>query len=99
MEVTALMDNEPAPGAAGIVSEHGLSYLVETPGGTVLFDTGVSGAFADNAAALGKDLSTVTATVVSHHHFDHTGGLDRFFEKPVMGDRLSYFGGGAQVQV
>ncbi|MFH1981564.1 MAG: MBL fold metallo-hydrolase [Pseudomonadota bacterium] len=81
MEVTVLMDNDTAPGAAGIVAEHGLSYMVETPGGTVLFDTGVSGAFADNAAVLGKDLSAVTAAVISHHHFDHTGGLDRFFEK------------------
>lgn len=78
MKITALIDNEAAAGMHGMAAEHGLSYLVETDGGSVLFDTGVTGAFADNAAKLGIDLSAVTAAVISHHHFDHTGGLDRF---------------------
>jgi 7,8-dihydropterin-6-yl-methyl-4-(beta-D-ribofuranosyl)aminobenzene 5'-phosphate synthase len=42
---------------------------------------GTSGAFADNAQQLGIDLRTVEVAVLSHHHFDHGGGLRRFFEE------------------
>jgi 7,8-dihydropterin-6-yl-methyl-4-(beta-D-ribofuranosyl)aminobenzene 5'-phosphate synthase len=49
-------------------------------GSKILFDMGASPAFADNAEALGIDLADVGVAVVSHHHFDHGGGLERFFE-------------------
>lgn len=62
------------------VAEHGLSLLVETAGQRVLFDTGASAAFADNAERMGIDLSTVDAVVLSHGHVDHGGGLSRFLE-------------------
>ena len=80
MRVTALIENETSDGFDQLQSEHGLSLHVETAESTVLFDTGSSGAFADNAAALGIDLAGVDLAVLSHQHYDHGGGLGRFFD-------------------
>lgn len=55
--------------------EHGVSFLLENESATILFDTGKSGAFLDNAARMSSDLSQVTEIVLSHGHYDHTGGL------------------------
>ncbi len=72
IRITVLVDNRAAPGLA---AEHGLSLWVEAGGGRILFDTGQGGALAGNARALGADLASANAVVLSHGHFDHTGGL------------------------
>jgi 7,8-dihydropterin-6-yl-methyl-4-(beta-D-ribofuranosyl)aminobenzene 5'-phosphate synthase len=64
----------------GLRAEHGFSALVEVRAGdrrsTVLFDTGLSpDAMVDNADRLGVSFDDVQATVLSHGHFDHAGGL------------------------
>ena len=59
----------------GILAEHGLSFLVETGEGTVLFDTGQGQVLIPNAATMEVDLGKVDRIVLSHGHFDHTGGL------------------------
>lgn len=59
----------------GFMCEHGLSFLLTSDDAVVLFDTGASSAFLDNAARMGCDLGAVTHVVLSHGHFDHTGGL------------------------
>lgn len=66
--------SDDAPGE-GFAEEHGFSLWLEGPGGPFLFDTGASGLFARNAAALGIDLSRAKAILLSHGHYDHTGGL------------------------
>ena len=74
LRLTVLVENT-SPGG-GLVAEHGLALLLETERGTVLFDTGATPAvLAANAAALGSDLTRVSAIVLSHGHYDHTGGL------------------------
>jgi 7,8-dihydropterin-6-yl-methyl-4-(beta-D-ribofuranosyl)aminobenzene 5'-phosphate synthase len=63
-----------------ILAEHGFSAVVTiTKGGKprrIIFDFGFSeNGAAFNADALGVDLSTVEAMVLSHGHMDHFGGL------------------------
>ena len=70
--ITTLVENTAAGTLAG---EHGLSFLIKTPEGAVLFDTGQGHAISANVGALGVDLSRVTAIALSHGHYDHTGGL------------------------
>ena len=72
-ELTVLMENHAAE--SELAAEHGLSLWISTPAGTILFDTGGSGAFARNARALGVDLNSADAIVISHGHYDHAGGL------------------------
>lgn len=76
MQITVLIENN----ASGELScEPGLSLSVRLNGHHFLVDTGLSGAFADNASALGICLSDVEAVFLSHGHNDHSGGLPRFF--------------------
>jgi 7,8-dihydropterin-6-yl-methyl-4-(beta-D-ribofuranosyl)aminobenzene 5'-phosphate synthase len=81
MHVTALIENTAVEGRDDLSPEFGLSLHVEVNGISVLFDMGASGVFAENADTLGVDLSEVGVAVVSHQHFDHGGGLERFFER------------------
>ena len=78
MKITVLIDNNANE---GLKAEWGLSLLIEHEGAVYLADTGATDAFAENAAALGIDLSTVDACVLSHAHFDHAGGLRSFFAR------------------
>ncbi len=79
LKISVLIENSTA--LSHIVAEHGLSLLIETQGHRILFDTGASGAFADNAAYMGVDLGSVDACVISHGHYDHGGGLSRFLQQ------------------
>lgn len=56
-------------------AEHGLSLWIETPDARILFDTGQGEAFPHNARALGIPLDQARAIILSHGHYDHTGGL------------------------
>jgi 7,8-dihydropterin-6-yl-methyl-4-(beta-D-ribofuranosyl)aminobenzene 5'-phosphate synthase len=80
MRITALIENTRPDDRAELTAEFGLSLFVERDGQRILFDTGASGAFSENAEKLGIDLQGVDAVVISHHHFDHGGGLARFLE-------------------
>jgi len=72
--VTCVVDN--AVGDAACWGEHGLSFLVETGGHRILFDTGLSGSvLGHNLDGLRIHTDDVQTVVLSHGHSDHTGGL------------------------
>ena len=58
-----------------LMGEPGLSFILETKGKKILFDTGYSDAFLANAGKMGISLRDLDYVVLSHGHRDHTGGL------------------------
>lgn len=72
MRVTLVVDNLAL---GSLRSEHGLSILVESSSGSVLFDTGQTDAWLENLGSLGAHLSEIKAIALSHGHYDHAGGL------------------------
>jgi len=70
--ITILVDNHAGEGLA---AEHAFSLLIEAAGRRILFDTGQGPALAANVRALQADLRDCHALVISHGHYDHTGGL------------------------
>ena len=77
MKITLIVDNE-AP--TGMVAEHGFAAWIDTGTECFLFDTGQGSALIPNAAALGIDLSSANALVLSHGHYDHTGAVPAFLD-------------------
>jgi 7,8-dihydropterin-6-yl-methyl-4-(beta-D-ribofuranosyl)aminobenzene 5'-phosphate synthase len=70
--ITTLVDNTTAD---KLQSEHGLSLWIEFGDKRVLFDTGQSDMIIRNAELLGINLTGADTIVISHGHYDHTGGL------------------------
>lgn len=62
------------------LAEHGLSIYIETDCIKLLFDTGATNLFYDNAKKISVDLTDVDACIISHGHYDHTGGVPLFCE-------------------
>ena len=76
MEFQFLVENKTE--TEGVLAEHGLSIYIDTGDKKILFDAGASDAFAMNADRMKVDLSQVDFAVVSHGHYDHTGGFPMF---------------------
>lgn len=80
MRLTCVVDNSVET-SSSLWGEHGLSFMIETDEEKILFDTGQSGDVLlhnlDKLKEKPKDFSTV---VLSHGHYDHTGGLAAFLK-------------------
>ncbi len=79
MRIVVLMENNA--GNAGILAEHGLSIYVETSRHHLLVDAGPSADTWQNAAQLNIDISAIDTLVLSHGHYDHSGGIMDFAYK------------------
>ena len=71
-KITILVDNYAENGFG---AEHGLSIWIEHENRHILFDTGQKNTFGKNAERLDIDIAQMDALVLSHGHFDHTGGI------------------------
>jgi len=73
LRISTLSENAAIMG--DFLAEWGLSILIETDEVNILLDTGRSISATYNADTLGIDLSKIDKIVLSHSHYDHTGGL------------------------
>jgi 7,8-dihydropterin-6-yl-methyl-4-(beta-D-ribofuranosyl)aminobenzene 5'-phosphate synthase len=80
MKITTLIDNRPSPDDHELTAEWGLSLCVEMNCRQLLIDMGATDAFARNAERLSIDIAAIDVAILSHHHYDHGGGLRRFLE-------------------
>jgi len=78
VRITILVDNQAGE---GLVAEHGFALWIETGTRRILFDTGEGPALLKNALKLGVDLKTADGLVLSHGHYDHTGGVAALLAK------------------
>ena len=79
VRITTLSEN--TAGRGNLLAEWGLSIMMETEKTSVLLDTGSSISAAHNVDTLGIDLNKIDRIVLSHGHYDHTGGLRQLLQK------------------
>lgn len=72
--ITILCENT-AGRHLGVTGEHGFAALIEKDGEKILVDTGQGMTLKNNADTLMIDLGQIKKIVLSHGHYDHTGGL------------------------
>lgn len=73
MQLHMLLENKKSD--SRLQARHGLSILLETKEGKLLFDVGPSKAYLKNAEKMGISLGSLAAIILSHGHSDHIGGL------------------------
>lgn len=91
LKVTVVVENTARMGVEGVLGKHGFCALIEAKNKDytvkVLLDAGPSpDVLLNNLKALNLDLSGLDVIVVSHGHYDHTGGLLevlKMVEKPI----------------
>jgi len=76
MIIKTLIENVPL--SADFGAEHGLSLYIETQSNKILFDTGASSLFLENAKKLEVNIADIDYLIISHGHYDHGGGLKAF---------------------
>jgi 7,8-dihydropterin-6-yl-methyl-4-(beta-D-ribofuranosyl)aminobenzene 5'-phosphate synthase len=76
MKVQILVENRASQPEC--LAEHGLSVFIESGERKILFDLGATEIYLQNAKRMKIDLEQVDTVVVSHGHYDHTGGIPSF---------------------
>ena len=80
MKLTLIYDNTCINDE--LESDWGFAALLEKGGRKLLFDTGANGRILlDNMAKLNIAPKNIDEVFISHHHYDHTGGLSSFLNQ------------------
>jgi 7,8-dihydropterin-6-yl-methyl-4-(beta-D-ribofuranosyl)aminobenzene 5'-phosphate synthase len=87
ISITVLVENTVS--REELRAEHGLSVLIETPHGQILWDTGQSPLFIENARKMGVQIENISSIALSHGHYDHTGGLSAIL---ALNPRMKVYG-------
>ena len=87
LSITVLVENTVS--REELRAEHGFSVWIETPHGNVLWDTGQSNLFIENARKMSVQIENVSCIALSHGHYDHTGGLSAIL---VLNPRIKVYG-------
>ena len=86
MKIRVLVDNQAQEGFA---SEHGLSLLFHFEEENLLFDTGAGRALEENFSKIAPEYKKISTLVLSHGHYDHSGGVASFLSSGFDG-RIFY---------
>jgi len=79
LRITALAENNNEE-HKDLNKEFGFAVYIENGEDKIIFDTAKAGEFLSNAEKLNIDLGEANAVVLSHAHYDHCGGLLRYFD-------------------
>lgn len=86
LNIKVLSDNKSA---SGLPEEHGFSLYIKLEEKALLFDTGASENLFVNVSAMHIALENLDCLLLSHGHYDHTGGVEelllRFPDIPIYG--------------
>ena len=72
LQITTLIENHSH---SALLSEHGLALYIDDDDEKILFDLGKSDRLFTNAKELAIDLSQIKKVIISHAHYDHSGGF------------------------
>lgn len=75
IQVIVLCDN--FVGKPGLLGEHGFALFVKFNDKALLFDTGAGYTLLHNAQSLNIPINSLSHIVISHGHYDHTGGMKK----------------------
>ncbi len=78
MKITVLVENTGNP---PFKYEHGLSFLIEFEGEKYLLDAGTTDMFIQNAQLLDENIMDIKTCVLSHGHYDHSGGFGTYLKE------------------
>ncbi|MGI6686224.1 MAG: MBL fold metallo-hydrolase [Bacillota bacterium] len=79
LKITTLAENNNAEHES-LTKEFGFSVYIENGSDKIIFDTAKAGEFLNNAQKLNIDLDEANTLVLSHAHYDHCGGVIKFFD-------------------
>jgi len=80
LKITVVFDNYPY--SPNLKTGFGFACVLETDGRKILFDTGSDGGvLLSNMLDIGVTPQDIDTIVLSHNHWDHTGGLHEFLRE------------------
>lgn len=89
VEILNLYSNIAQP-KTSLIGDHGQSFLISTKNEKILFDVGNNGKkLLHNMRLLGVNPDDISLLILSHGHYDHTGGLPTLLNARTTDKKLS----------